>query len=280
MAWIQVHQQIKDHRKLLSAADELEIEPAHMLGLLVSFWLWALDNTPSGSLEGISSRMIARAAQWDGDPDEFVNAMENAGLLDEEKPGVLTIHDWYEYAGKLIDQREAEKIRSRRRRAASGTESAAKSKPTAGRPPDDRKKTGGIVDQTIVNQSKEDIGDIPHTPKTATDAKPDAQERRFDEFWQQYPKKVGKKAAQTAWKRLKPDADLHDRIMHAVALARTSEQWNREGGRFIPNPATWINQGRWDDEPAPVTAQPQQIENKKQASQNPFLAMLEGAGEL
>ena len=41
MAWIQVHQQLKDHRKLLAAADELEIEPAHMLGLLISFWLWA-----------------------------------------------------------------------------------------------------------------------------------------------------------------------------------------------------------------------------------------------
>ena len=62
MAWIQVHQQLKDHRKLLAAADELEIEPAHMLGLLISFWLWALDNAPSGSLQGISTRMFARAA--------------------------------------------------------------------------------------------------------------------------------------------------------------------------------------------------------------------------
>ena len=61
MAWIQVHQQLKDHRKLLAAADELEIEPPHMLGLLTSFWLWALDNAPSGSLEGISNRNIARA---------------------------------------------------------------------------------------------------------------------------------------------------------------------------------------------------------------------------
>ena len=69
MAWIQVHQQLKDHRKLLAAADELEIEPPHMLGLLTSFWLWALDNAPSGSLEGISNRNIARAAQWNKEPD-------------------------------------------------------------------------------------------------------------------------------------------------------------------------------------------------------------------
>ncbi len=48
MAWIQIHQQLKDHRKVLAAADELDIEPAHMLGLLISFWLWAIDNAPDG----------------------------------------------------------------------------------------------------------------------------------------------------------------------------------------------------------------------------------------
>ena len=91
MAWIQVHQQLKDHRKLLAAADELEIEPPHMLGLLTSFWLWALDNAPSGSLEGISNRNIARAAQWNKEPDTFVEAMKSAGFLDITEDGTLAV---------------------------------------------------------------------------------------------------------------------------------------------------------------------------------------------
>lgn len=73
-------------------------------------------------------------------------------------------------------------------------------------------------------------------------------ERRFDEFWAAYPKKVGKKAAQTSWKKLKPDTELHDKIMTAIGRARVTDQWQKEGGRYIPNPTTWINQGRWDDE--------------------------------
>lgn len=73
-------------------------------------------------------------------------------------------------------------------------------------------------------------------------------EKRFDEFWAAYPKKVGKKAAWAAWKRIKPDAELHDRIMTAIGRARVTEQWTKENGRFIPNPTTWLNQGRWDDE--------------------------------
>lgn len=104
MAWIQIHQQLKDHRKVLAAADELDIEPAHMLGLLISFWLWAIDNAPDGSLAGISDRMIARAAQWDKDPEEFVAALTSASLLDVTEDGVLEIPNWVKQRKHRVSQ--------------------------------------------------------------------------------------------------------------------------------------------------------------------------------
>ncbi|MGI6602742.1 MAG: DUF4373 domain-containing protein [Saccharofermentanales bacterium] len=70
----------------------------------------------------------------------------------------------------------------------------------------------------------------------------------FDDFWSIYPKKVGKKAALKAWEKLRPSKELQERIISAVEQQKKSEQWTTENGRFIPNPATWINQGRWDDE--------------------------------
>lgn len=73
-------------------------------------------------------------------------------------------------------------------------------------------------------------------------------ERRFELFWKAYPKKTAKKAAWAAFSKVKPDTDLFERIMAAIGKAKTTEQWQRENGRFIPNPATWLNQGRWDDE--------------------------------
>ena len=72
---------------------------------------------------------------------------------------------------------------------------------------------------------------------------------RFEEFWVEYPRKVGKDAAWRVWQRLRPDAKLQADITAALAWQRTQENWLREGGRFIPNPATWLNQGRWQDEP-------------------------------
>ncbi|WEM00078.1 MULTISPECIES: hypothetical protein [Delftia] len=71
----------------------------------------------------------------------------------------------------------------------------------------------------------------------------------FDAFWKTYPKKVGKDDARKAFDKRKPDQPLVDRMLKAVETQAQSEQWLKDGGQYIPNPATWLNQGRWDDEP-------------------------------
>lgn len=71
---------------------------------------------------------------------------------------------------------------------------------------------------------------------------------RFALFWQAYPKKVGKGAAETAWRKLKPGAELVQTMLSAIAAAKKSSQWLRDGGQYIPNPATWLGQRRWEDE--------------------------------
>jgi hypothetical protein len=74
----------------------------------------------------------------------------------------------------------------------------------------------------------------------------------FDTFWKAYPRKIGKGAALASWKKQKPP--LEKALATVVAFSKC-EQWKREGGKYIPHPATWINQGRWDDVlPVAVTA--------------------------
>lgn len=80
------------------------------------------------------------------------------------------------------------------------------------------------------------------------------QEQRFDEFWAAYPRKVGKEASRKAWRRIKPTADHHAMILAAIERAKNCEQWRRDNGQYIPNPATWLNQGRWDDEVQPYSS--------------------------
>jgi len=70
----------------------------------------------------------------------------------------------------------------------------------------------------------------------------------FDQFWSSYPRKVGKTAALKAWKRLKPNLELLQIILGAVDAQARSLGWTKDGGQFIPYPATWLNGRRWDDE--------------------------------
>lgn len=77
-------------------------------------------------------------------------------------------------------------------------------------------------------------------------------EERFDQFWSAYPKKTGKGAAKKAWTKIKPSAALLQKIMTALEWQTKSEQWTRERGQFIPNPATYLNQERWEDEPPTI----------------------------
>lgn len=70
----------------------------------------------------------------------------------------------------------------------------------------------------------------------------------FEEFWKAYPKKKAKQDAQKAWKKLKPGAELVEKMIVAIKEQIKTPDWNRENGRFIPLPASWLNQNRWDDQ--------------------------------
>jgi uncharacterized protein YdaU (DUF1376 family) len=76
----------------------------------------------------------------------------------------------------------------------------------------------------------------------------------FDEFWKAYPRKAGKKAALKAWINAKDKPPLSD-VLAAIATQRRTPGWTKDGGQYIPHPATWLNQGCWEDKPVEA-AQP------------------------
>ena len=84
-----------------------------------------------------------------------------------------------------------------------------------------------------------------------TDAEKQAETERamlFERFWLYYPRKVGKQAARRAWDRLKPDLLLCSKMSQALKRQMSSEEWQRDDGRYIPHPSTWLNGRRWEDE--------------------------------
>jgi len=69
----------------------------------------------------------------------------------------------------------------------------------------------------------------------------------FDSFWKAYPKKTAKDDARKAFDKRKPDDEMLAQMLTALATQTSSPAWTKDGGQFIPNPATWLNGGRWQD---------------------------------
>ena len=68
--------------------------------------------------------------------------------------------------------------------------------------------------------------------------------KQFEEFWNMYPKQVGKEAAFKEWVKQKPNVE---NVKKALSWQRNSKDWRNENGRFIPHPAKYLSEHRWDD---------------------------------
>lgn len=104
-------------------------------------------------------------------------------------------------------------------------------------------------DKRIENR-EERIENIPPIPPTRGRKKPTQElpDPDFDAFWALYPKKKSKGEAKKAWAQLKPSREIISAIMAKLPLLAASHDWTKEGGQYVPNPATWLRAEGWEDE--------------------------------
>lgn len=126
MAWIEVHQALRGHRKTLALRRQLGMEnDAQAIGHLVCLWLWTLDNAPDGDLSEMDDATIAYGADFPEErAEEFVKALQKARFLDGK-----CIHNWEEYAGRLIAIRESNRERARKARERKRAKGGQKAEP-------------------------------------------------------------------------------------------------------------------------------------------------------
>jgi len=88
-------------------------------------------------------------------------------------------------------------------------------------------------------------------------------ENEFEEFWEAYPRKVGKAAAKKALENVSRETSV-GLILEAVR--KMAADPNLPPKAYIPYPATWLNRQGWEDEPFPVRGEP---EAKKPKAEGP-----------
>ena len=71
----------------------------------------------------------------------------------------------------------------------------------------------------------------------------------FGRFWESYPKKRSKGDAFKAWRVTKEKRPPIANLLKALAVIKASDDWRKDGGQYIPYPATWLRAWGWEDVP-------------------------------
>jgi hypothetical protein len=164
MAWIELHQGLRRHKKTLRLAALLGLkDPDHARVKLENLWLWALDSCLDGRLTvasrggvlALSELEIAAVSDWYGDATLWLRSLIDAGWIDERQGGVggktMYLHDWEEYTGRLLARREYDRARKPKRS-------------TDGIPADVNRNSARTVPyRTIENRTEEKRGTPPPT---------------------------------------------------------------------------------------------------------------------
>lgn len=136
------------NRKTKALARALDVDRPTAVGLVVSVWLWALEQEPDGILDDIEWEDLAEDIGWrgDGGPAPGVDlrrALVHAGLLDEDPD---RLHDWEEHTGAGVRRRAADAKRKREKRTTASN----------GRPPDVRGRGSGRSDHEGEGEREEE----------------------------------------------------------------------------------------------------------------------------
>lgn len=256
--WVKIDDQFYAHPKLIAAGPLAKC-------LFVDALCYANQYLTDGFIPATVALQISMPLAQYTDAAAVITRLVDAGLW-HKIDGGYQIHDYLDYNPSrehVLRERAAAKERMQRVRGAKPAINGENPRSPEVRPNIDRSSemfarssSYPVPDPVPVVLSEQENPPTPQGGETRPKLEsidggkkpPSSLERRFVIFWEAYPNKTGKQAARRAWDRLKPDDAMLRTMVSAIDRQKRSDQWRREGGRFIPHPTTWLNQGRWEDE--------------------------------
>jgi hypothetical protein len=196
-----------------------------------------IDMTPDAisGRTGIPLDIISKGLELLETPDEYSRTPDQEGRrierLDDHRPWGWSIVNYMKYL-KLVsreDKKRADRERLQNKRA------AAKSR-----------ESKDVAECREVSQGVADVAHIDVDVDVDIDIDIKAIDQKgFENFWELYPKKQGRKQANKAWCKLSP-SDQQSITNHLPSRIAQDTQWQNK--QFIPNALTFLNNRRWEDE--------------------------------
>lgn len=260
MAWISVDQKLIGG-KLRSLYKAIGCSQNEAIGILVSLWLWGIDNAEMDGLMVSADREDIKKSFQAGlakelDGDAIVNCLIDTGWIDDVD-GQLYLHDWGDwrfYYNRYIKEKESHAERMRRYRGRKSEKDATC---------DISNDVTSDVSQER-NSSKQSAGEKPEkmSRKEEQEAK---HGKEFEEFWSIYPKKVDKGEAFKKYKARRNDGYSAEEILEAAKAYKAECERKHTDRQYIKHAKTFLGPSlsfteyipRNQQPPAPVQAQSQ-----------------------
>lgn len=105
MAWVEIHDNLPDHHKVIDLSGLLKVDKDAVVGKLIRLWTWALNCREDGFIRTKDAPTLADVMRLKGRPERIIKAMVDVQLLDPVDGG-WRIHDWEEHVEMLRAKRE------------------------------------------------------------------------------------------------------------------------------------------------------------------------------
>ena len=215
MAWISVHESVVG-AKLRLFAKELNASQNEALGLLITLWLWGIHNADRyGKIVGATKSDVAKVI-YSGlndklNPIDSVDALIKTNWIDIDEDG-LYIHDWSEWQKqwyKAIEVRDKDRERKRREKL--------------------RQNESGSSKQTDKASSADKTND-------------NAYSTEFEDFWNVYPRKVGKGEAYKKYLARLNDGWSPEQLLQSAKKYRSQVVNERTEEKYIKHAKTFLSE--------------------------------------
>lgn len=228
--WIKMRNDLPEDPAVIGIAAILSIDEFSVVGRLHKFWAWADRQSRDGHAVGVTKAWIDRYVHCDG----FASALESFGWLAVTDRGISIPN---------FDSHNGESAKAR----CTATKRQQKSRAKASCNADESDSSRSERDKSVTREEKRREEKTPPTPK--------GEPVGFEEFWAAWPasgRKQSKGKCLEAWRKQKVEFVTDEVIRHLDSL-KTSSDWKKNGGEFIPAPLVYLNQRRWEgvEESAP-----------------------------
>lgn len=227
--WLKIRENLHEEPEVLRMAAELDTRPEHVVGYCCRFWGWvsrnvsveSRDKCPAECVTGVRLLSVESVLNLPG----FLGLMCEVGWLeyresDPEWGGVpvLKVPAMDKHLSETAKKRAEDAHRKRAERV--------------------RKNSDKRPRKSVTREEKRREEVSKKTTSSYT--------REFLDWWDLYPRKEGKGKAYSAFKKAKASVPIPKLMAVTAVFARSP----KAASEFCPHPATWLNQCRWEDDPA------------------------------